>query len=40
MKFNKKFFQKFIYILFLFFVSAILGGMMETIYVLSIVSKI
>ena len=32
MKFNKKFFQKFIYILFLFFVSAILEWMMETIY--------
>lgn len=39
MKFNKKFFQKFIYILFLFFVSAILGGMMETIYVFLLFQK-
>ena len=39
MKFNKKFFQKFIYILFLFFISAILGGMMETIYVFLLFQK-
>ena len=39
MKFNKKFFQKLIYILFLFFITAILGEMMETIYVFLLFQK-